>query len=157
MSVIAGLRSVSFTVVGRPQQKGSKTSRWAHRPGGGVNVWQVDVNEKALKPWAAAVSAQAAAAFGSDELIRGPVEVRLTFCFARPKSHYGSGRNALRVKESAPQEMITTPDIDKLARAALDALTGVVIADDSQVVSLILRKRYGTPERMIVALTELTA
>ena len=39
-------------------------------------------------------------------------------------------------------EVTTKPDVDKLARAALDALTGVLWADDSQVVSLHAQKEY---------------
>ena len=34
------------------------------------------------------------------------------------------------------------PDIDKLARAVLDALTGIVWVDDDQVVELVCRKRW---------------
>jgi crossover junction endodeoxyribonuclease RusA len=34
------------------------------------------------------------------------------------------------------------PDVDKLARALLDALTGVVVRDDSQVVALHVSKRF---------------
>ncbi len=47
------------------------------------------------------------------------------------------------------------PDVDKLARCALDALSGVVIKDDAQVVELYARKRYGEPERLEVAVHEL--
>jgi Holliday junction resolvase RusA-like endonuclease len=36
----------------------------------------------------------------------------------------------------------TKPDLDKLARAVLDALTGVYYLDDAQVVSLDLQKAY---------------
>ncbi len=36
-------------------------------------------------------------------------------------------------------------DIDKLSRAILDAITGVLIADDSQVVSLLATKDFGRP------------
>jgi Holliday junction resolvase RusA-like endonuclease len=36
-------------------------------------------------------------------------------------------------------------DIDKLSRAVLDTLSGVIIADDSQVVRLYVTKLYGIP------------
>ena len=35
------------------------------------------------------------------------------------------------------------PDLDKLARGLCDGLTGIVYADDSQIVRLNLRKEYG--------------
>lgn len=145
--------AIRFVVHGRPQQKGSKTSRWAHRPGGGINVWQQDVNPNA-KPWQATVSAAAADAIAPGPLLRGPVAVELVFCFKRPKGHYGTGRNAGAVRASAPQWMTTMPDIDKLARTALDGLTGALIGDDAQVCHLELSKCYGEPERLeVIVLT----
>lgn len=63
-----------------------------------------------------------------------PVWVSAAFRLQRPRS--------------APKRVIrptTKPDIDKLARASLDAMTGVVFADDSQVVSLALSKCYALP------------
>ena len=49
---------------------------------------------------------------------------------------------------SAPRHMAVMPDIDKLARCALDALTGIVFEDDAQVTELRLRKGFGEPERL---------
>jgi len=42
------------------------------------------------------------------------------------------------------------PDIDKCARALLDALTGVLYRDDGQVVDLLARKRYSERPRVEV-------
>ena len=84
------------------------------------------------------------------DLIRDAVEVELGFFFARPKAHFGSGRNAGTVLASAPRHMTVMPDVDKLARAALDALTGIVFKDDSQINRLIAVKGYGEPERLEV-------
>ncbi len=41
------------------------------------------------------------------------------------------------------------PDLDKLCRACLDSLTGIVWRDDSQVVRLEANKDYGAPGAMI--------
>jgi Holliday junction resolvase RusA-like endonuclease len=38
--------------------------------------------------------------------------------------------------------MITTPDLDKLQRSTLDALTGVLFKDDSQVCRILAMKCY---------------
>jgi Holliday junction resolvase RusA-like endonuclease len=46
---------------------------------------------------------------------------------------------------------VTRPDVLKLARAAEDALTGIVWRDDSQIVHETLAKVYGEPERLEVA------
>lgn len=47
------------------------------------------------------------------------------------------------------------PDTDKLLRAVLDSLTGVVYEDDSQVVRVTAEKKYGFPERTEVAAWEI--
>ena len=66
--------------------------------------------------------------------------------FPRPRAHYGTGRNANRLKDSAPLWHDKRPDVDKLARAVLDAITeSGTLRDDCQVVALSARKRYGPP------------
>jgi Holliday junction resolvase RusA-like endonuclease len=134
------MTAVRFTVLGRPQQKGSKRGQVVQ---GRVIIR--DANARA-KPWASQVSAAARDAF-QGELIRDAVEVDLGFYFARPKAHFGTGRNAGAVLASAPRRMIVMPDVDKLARCALDALTGVVFKDDAQIARLTAIKSYGEPER----------
>jgi Holliday junction resolvase RusA-like endonuclease len=64
--------------------------------------------------------------------------VRVAFRLPRPKGHYG--RRGLR--PSAPAYPNVMPDLDKLARAILDALTGIVWRDDAQVVRLDVEKIY---------------
>lgn len=68
--------------------------------------------------------------------------IGLSFCFKRPKSHFGTGRNSDKLKPNAPKYMIKTPDLDKLERSILDAMTGIIYEDDSQVADLISKKRY---------------
>ncbi|HYI66346.1 MAG TPA: RusA family crossover junction endodeoxyribonuclease [Candidatus Limnocylindrales bacterium] len=70
----------------------------------------------------------------------GPVRVSLAFMLRRPKGH----RGARGLLPSAPVYPVVKPDIDKLARAVLDALTGPAFNDDSQVVELIVLKHYAT-------------
>ena len=150
--------SLAFVVFGRPQGKGSKRVM----PGAkGTGYHVVDSNRNA-RPWANQVSdkarlamADAARGLSQPELLRGAVSVELTFYFLRPKSHYGSGRNSDALRPSAPEFMTVMPDVDKLARCALDALTGVVIADDAQVARLVADKRYGGPERLVGCVREL--
>lgn len=63
----------------------------------------------------------------------GAVAVSLVFYLERPKS----------VQRSLPYKRGL--DIDKAARATLDAMTGSVYADDSQVCTLFASKVYGSP------------
>jgi crossover junction endodeoxyribonuclease RusA len=61
----------------------------------------------------------------------------VTFTFARPAAHFGTGRNAHLLKPSAPARPVPKgkDDGDKLQRAVMDALTDAGMwADDSQVV-----------------------
>lgn len=83
----------------------------------------------------------------------GPVltcalDVEMIFVSARLKSHYGTGRNAEVLKDSAPLQPTVMPDVLKLARGVEDALTGVVYRDDAQIVNESLQKRYGDRERV---------
>ena len=63
-----------------------------------------------------------------------PVAVELWFILPRP----------IRLKGSVPH--LKRPDIDKLARAVLDGITGIVLADDSLVTELLARKRHAEPD-----------
>jgi len=69
--------------------------------------------------------------------------VDIVFSFERPKAHYGTGRNAAVKKEHAPDLHTSKPDIDKLSRAVLDALTiARAFYDDSAVAGLTVAKTY---------------
>lgn len=134
---------VRFTVYGRAQTQGSKK---AVRAGKFAKV--VDANP-GTKEWRRLVGQVAGEAMteGGHELMRGGVGLQIDFYFARPKSHSGTGRNAGKLKPSAPALHTTKPDVSKLTRAVEDALSGIVYLDDSQVVSHECYKHYGSPER----------
>lgn len=76
-----------------------------------------------------------------DGPLPGPMSIRIEFLFPRPKAHYNA-RGGLTPR--APAHPAKRPDVDKLARAVLDALTGLVWADDAQVVRLLAVKAYST-------------
>lgn len=72
-----------------------------------------------------------------------PIRCDLTFYLPRPKSHFGSGKNAQQLKKSAPTRPTGKPDRDNLDKAVCDAITAAgVWVDDSQVTSGTIRKRY---------------
>ena len=71
----------------------------------------------------------------------GLVELDVEFWLPRPKSHYGTGRNAGKVKKSAP--VVPHQDVDNLLKGAMDAASGVLYEDDKQVVGVSAKKAYG--------------
>jgi Holliday junction resolvase RusA-like endonuclease len=77
----------------------------------------------------------------------GPVGLAVVFHLRRPKGHFGTGRNADRVKASSPAWPCVKPDCTKLLRGVEDAMTGIVWRDDAQVVEQMVSKVYGAPER----------
>lgn len=83
-----------------------------------------------------------------------PIALNVVFYLPRPK--------ALLTRRLASQDVPHTkkPDLDKLARACKDALTGVVWTDDAQVVDLVARKRYcaaGENPRAIIRVRSMAA
>lgn len=130
---------VHFVVHGRPQPAGSKRG-FVNPKTGGVII--TDANAKS-RPWKQEVSSAARDVMGDAELLAGPLDLKVTFQLARPKGHYGTGRNADVLKPSAPTHPTVKPDTTKLLRAAEDALTGIVWRDDSQVVTQFAQKVYG--------------
>ena len=131
---------VRFTAYGMPQPQGSarmvpisQPCRVCHR-----REQRITSDNPKVPAWRKAIRT-ALDAEGMTP-IAGPVRVSLAFMLRRPKGH--SGARGLRPK--APTHPVARPDIDKLARAALDALTGPAFGDDAQVVELIVLKHYAT-------------
>lgn len=122
-------------VLGIPAPQGSK--RAFVRGGKAV---MIETN-KATMPWRQEVAAVASAECG-DPLIAGPVAIDVAFRMPRPKAHY---KKNLELRDNAPLWCAKKPDIDKLERAILDALTGSAFTDDAQVVSVTKSKRYCAP------------
>lgn len=109
-------------VGGAPVPQGSMIGR--QLPNGRIVV--VPQTPAPLKAWRKAIGM-----IGGTTLpkLTGPVVVQLHFRLAR-------GRTVTRDLPTV------TPDLDKLSRAVLDALTGIAWEDDAQVVELHARKTY---------------
>ena len=58
--------------------------------------------------------------------INAAVSLRCEFVFPRPLSHYGTGKNATKLKPSAPRYHVKTPDLDKLVRGVCDSIGDAV-------------------------------
>lgn len=112
--------SVDFFVAGTPAPQGSKR----HVGGGRL----IEMSKK-VKPWRAQI---AAAAARQDAIFDAPVTVTAVFLLKRPQRPKWERHG-------------TRPDVDKLARALLDGLTGPILTDDSIVSELNVSKRYALP------------
>jgi Holliday junction resolvase RusA-like endonuclease len=144
----AGARSLTFTVEGDAQTKGSAKAFviWAHvleavdrfkRSGKRIAPRAFITNDNPnAKAWQehvmdSAIAARRGGPLLAGELMAGAVVVDLVFHLARPQ----------KIRSSIVSHT-SRPDVDKLARCVLDALTGVVYADDGQVVAMRLAKQY---------------
>lgn len=121
---------VTIDIPGVPQQQGSK-NQWGAEDNPRVRGWRQHVADKALE------------ALDGEPPLDGPVKVDVLFVFPRPKSHYHTGKNAGRLRFSAPTYHTSVPDLDKLQRAVGDALSAVVIRDDRQIACWSVVKLYG--------------
>lgn len=138
---------VAFDVLGSPAPKGSGRAmlvggKAQHVPSGS------SVNARAIKSWDAAVREAAARAVGpvtAPPFVDRPLRLTMTCRMRRPAAHWGRGRNAGQLKPTAPAWPTAKPDLDKLARSTLDAMTGTVFDDDSRIVELFLRKCFANP------------
>lgn len=135
------MRSVTFTVEGRPVPQGSMTASY-NRTEGVAHVHHVQ--GAALALWRATIRKEARAA-GADLSPFAAVSLNVMFGMQRPKAHMvlRGGRYIVRPKHYYDVPTVQ-PDLDKLIRAVSDALTGVCYRDDSQIVEIHARKRYGT-------------
>lgn len=127
-------RSLHFFAAGTPAPQGSK--KGFVRGGRAVLV----ESSAKVKPWREDVRTASQKAMGGDwEPISGPVAVHATFWLRRPIS-------APKTRRTFP---VTQPDLDKLVRSTMDALTSAgVYRDDSVAVELHIRKRYVHPEAL---------
>ena len=133
---------VTFFVHGDPQPGGSKKGfAYIDKKTGKTRVNIVD-DAKRNKEWRSLVAHMARKVMGEDPPLKGALSLDIVFLVRRPKSHYGTGRNAGYLKKSAPRYPTTRPDQTKLLRSTEDALTGIVWRDDAQVVRQFIQKNY---------------
>lgn len=136
--------SVAFRVFGDPIAKGSMVCMGQRGP---VRHVLVDSKQKTLTPWSANVRAIAekAAQEGDPGVwpTALPVVVSAVFSLPRPRT--------VTVRKRPWPTSHTSGDVDKLLRSVLDAITGVLIVDDSQVLSGHGVKAYVAPPGPLAA------
>lgn len=122
----------SFFVKGRPIPQGSmkfvRPGVMIHSRSQDLALWRADI-------------ARNAELFGFKP-VSSAVKVELDFIMARPKS----------AKRAFPS---VKPDLDKLIRAVLDGLTGVVYEDDSQVILIQSSKTYGEKQGVWIGIEQI--
>ncbi len=123
------MNELSFRVFGVPIPKGSLKAFM--RPGMTRPVVTHD-NLKSL-PWAQMVRLLAQARAPSGGPWEGAIVLHAAFYLPRPKS--------------LPKRVVyptKKPDLDKLLRNIMDAMTGVIYVDDAQVIDICASKYYAT-------------
>lgn len=131
MNVTAGMQ---FDVVGLPVTQGSKQARIVKRKTGEPIAVLHEQSGERLQLWRSAVADRAIHTMEREHFPTIPrgVAVYLVVQFLLPRP--------LRPINELP---VTRPDLDKLTRAIMDALTTAgAYRDDAQVTDLVVRKRY---------------
>lgn len=112
----------TFRIYGNPVAQGRPRF---YRAGNRVGVYDPDKS----KSWKNNVISQTIDR--KPEFYKGAIHMTLHFLMPRPKS--------------LPKKVIhhiKRPDLDNLAKSIKDALTGICFKDDSQIVSLMVTKKY---------------
>lgn len=154
------MTEIRFFVTGTPAPGGSKqafvplhpkTKQPYRSATGRIVVNVVDDAGKRNKAWRQEVAKAAFLAMKHADAVplMGAIELELIFQMPRPKSHYRS--DGVTLKPGSPLQHVTRPDCTKLARSTEDAMTGIVYADDGQIVKQCHEKAFSdTPGCWVV-------
>ncbi len=128
----------SIVVYGSPATMGSKR---IGRSRAGVPI-VLDANDAGLRSWQQQVTLEM-------RRVRPvvpwdcAVSVSIVVYVDRPRSHFGTGRNAGKLKDNAPYCPASGRDLDKVARALLDCGKNAGwYTDDQRVSDLVVIRRY---------------
>jgi Holliday junction resolvase RusA-like endonuclease len=130
-----------FTVAGPPVGKGRPRFTVA---GGRARAF----TPTATARYEALVKAEYLRQVGNLKLAdKAPVGVNVEAWFKTPTSAAKARRAAMERGDIRP---VSKPDLDNIMKAICDALNGVAYADDSQIVSARIAKRYSSDPRVEV-------
>lgn len=154
------LPDICMWVPGRPQTAGSKSAIPGHDGRPRVIESGTAKSRQAKRTYRQDLRDAAERARAEHWQLDGPtarpLEVWFTFVMPRPSAMLRTGAHAGELKATAADVRPSTrPDAVKLARAAEDALTGVLWLDDAQIVDERLVKCWGDPARLEVTVRPL--
>lgn len=135
------INTVRFIVPGKPQGKGRPR---AARRGSFVTMY----TDKKTVSYESTVALFAGQAMAGRPLVDGPVAVDMYIVLPIPPS-WSKKKQALAV--SGRLLPTVKPDADNVVKAVFDAINTVVWRDDTQVVDLNVRRRYGATPGVHVA------
>lgn len=136
-----------FDVAGLPAPQGSKKAFVNPRTKRAIIV---NDNPSTLRSWRQDVIEAAKHARGNSVPLDASLSLLVTFWLPRPQAHYGTKG----LKVNAPTYSRTKPDIDKLLRAVMDALTiAGVWTDDARVARVTMEKMYSETPGCAVTIT----
>jgi crossover junction endodeoxyribonuclease RusA len=138
--------TLAFTVYGVPMTKGNHRALLLK----GMQFPIITESNRNVASWQQLVRAGASQAInarpeGDRALLAAGVRLTIAFYLPRPKKFS---------KRGAFAHHLTKPDVDRLCRAILDALTAVAYSDDKQVTEIIAGKYYAAidaPARVDIA------
>ena len=127
-----GRLTLAFFVDGEPKGQ-PRPKAFARRFG---DKWQARVYDPGTAEGWKSQIAIAAKSHIPAKPMEGPIRLDLEFFFARPKSHYRTGKLSGILRPDPPIWHEVKPDLDNLTKAVKDALTQLRFwRDDSQVCS----------------------
>ena len=136
------MKEISFSIPIKPQGKArprfTKTGH-AYTP-------------KNTRDYEKAIELSAQQAMGGKVPLECALRVTIKAVFEPPRS-WSKTKRAGFIAFSYPHDK--KPDCDNIAKAALDAMNGIVFLDDKQIAELIVRKTYGAADRVTVVVQPL--
>src|SRR5690349_2337829 len=113
-----------------------KSGKWAGR----AVLTSTNTKLKSFRQEVSSAALVARQAAGFTDVIFGkhePVTIFMRFVLQKPPS-----------VAKKREKHVVKPDLSKLLRATEDALTGIIYADDAQIIGANIGKEYGSPERV---------
>jgi Holliday junction resolvase RusA-like endonuclease len=135
--------AIYFVVPGQPHGKGRPR---ASSRGGFVRLY-TDLNTRTYEEL---IARQARAAMGATEMLETPTAVRIHAYYYMPISWSKKKRKQAMEGEIVPGK----PDLDNISKSILDAIQGIVIDDDKNVIKLTVEKRFALQPRVEVHVYE---
>jgi Holliday junction resolvase RusA-like endonuclease len=144
----------AFSLFGEPGRQGDMKAQVVSTKPPIARIYNAEGDD--LRRWRKSVADACSDAMLDHEAARiekpRPVELTITWQFVYRKADLTAAGDP---KDGAPRFKVSWPDIDKLERAMLDALTGVAYADDAQVARVVKEKVYGRTFHTTVQVREL--